>query len=265
MKKIVIFDSGVGGLSVYQEVYKRLPGCEYIYFFDNEAFPYGELDSNLLIRRCSSFVAYLVKKYCADLVIIACNTASTIVLPTLRNLLSIPVIGVVPAIKPAAKLSHKAIGLLATPATIKRPYTQKLVQAFVHNCQIFMLGSTQLVEMGEAKIRGEQIDMDKLKDILSPWKNNVDCIVLGCTHFPLIKEEIAACFNAQVTLIDSGAAIASRSVQLLKDELTEQDRLVGNTENKVFCSAVPRNSTALDSALQKMKFNAHHLLSWSEI
>ncbi|KOO11116.1 glutamate racemase, partial [Vibrio xuii] len=114
--KVLIFDSGVGGLSVYKEIAERLPQLNYTYIFDNEAYPYGELEHDTLIQRVETLITQLVAENNIDLVVIACNTASTIVLPTLRENLTIPVVGVVPAIKPASNLANKAVGLIATPA-----------------------------------------------------------------------------------------------------------------------------------------------------
>lgn len=263
VKKIVIFDSGVGGLSVYQEVHKRLPGCQYIYCFDNAAFPYGELDSEVLIQRCSYFVTHLVERFDADLVVIACNTASTVVLPTLRKMLSVPVVGVVPAIKPAARLSQKkVIGLLATPATVQRSYTKKLVDRYANDCQVLMLGSTRLVEMGEEKMRGKAVDLIELQDILHPWFGLIDCVVLGCTHFPLIKDEISRAFNHKITVIDSGKAVASRVVDLMKDDLRNEYQETDENRNLAFCSAVPYERTALDLGLKKIKLSFTQELSF---
>ncbi|PSW55869.1 glutamate racemase [Photobacterium leiognathi] len=253
VKKIVIFDSGVGGLSVYKEIYDLLPQVQYIYAFDNAAFPYGELPDDVLIERTNYIVSTLVEQYQADLVVIACNTASTIVLPTLRKHLTIPVVGVVPAIKPAAKLSQtKVIGLLATPATVKRSYTQQLISQFASDCEVKMIGSTRLVEMAEQKLRGEAISLDELSDILAPWQQQVDSIILGCTHFPLIKDEIQAVLNNDVYIVDSGKAIANRVASLL--ELTDEEGKCRNTqiENATYSSAATQSVTALNKSLKAM-------------
>lgn len=130
-KRVLVFDSGVGGLSVYQEIKCLLPQLDYIYIFDNEAYPYGELEQSVLIQRVKALVLDFVAKHEVDLVVIACNTASTIVLPTLREELTIPIVGVVPAIKPASLLSTKAVGLIATPATVTREYTHEIGRAHV--------------------------------------------------------------------------------------------------------------------------------------
>lgn len=256
MKKIVIFDSGVGGLSVYKEVSQALPESQYIYCFDNAAFPYGELQADVLIKRCALIVTHLVERFNADLVIIACNTASTIVLPTLREKLSIPVVGVVPAIKPAARLSEKkVIGLLATPATVERDYTKELIAEYAQDCEVLMLGSTRLVEMGEEKIRRQKIDIVELRAILQPWIGRVDCVVLGCTHFPLLREEITQVFADKVKVIDSGRAIARRVVQLLKDNVSTKGLGSEREDNLVFCSATPEDRVALELGLKGMNFS----------
>lgn len=223
MKRVLIFDSGVGGLSVYQEIYAQLPNVQYVYAFDDAGFPYGELPEEVLIERTQHIVSLLVDRHCIDLVVIACNTASTIVLPSLRAMLAIPVVGVVPAIKPAAMMSkRKAVGLLATPATVKRDYTNKLITQFASDCEVHRIGSTRLVEIAEEKLRGKDVSVAELAEILRPWQDKVDSIVLGCTHFPLIKQEIAQAFGSPVQIIDSGTAIANR-VKALLGEGTEVD------------------------------------------
>ncbi len=206
----------MGGLSIYQEIVRLHPDAHYIYAFDNAAFPYGELDDQVLIERVHAFLLPLVEKHFIDIVVIACNTASTLVLPSLRHALAVPVVGVVPAIKPAATLSQKhCIGLLATPATVKRPYIDHLITQFAPDCRVLKLGSTRLVEMGEAKLRHLPISLSELNTILLPLLDRVDCLILGCTHFPLLKSEIETVVGNKVKVIDSGVAIARRVTTLL--------------------------------------------------
>lgn len=251
-KNVLIFDSGVGGLSVYQEIQSLLPNMQYTYVFDNAAFPYGELDSDVLIKRTSSIVEQFTLDAQIDLVVIACNTASTIVLPTLREKLSIPVVGVVPAIKPAALLSSKkCIGLLATPATVERDYTYDLINQFASGVEVVMMGSTRLVEIAEEKLRGETPDLQELECILQEWIGLVDSIVLGCTHFPLLRQEIQAVMGEDVKMVDSGLAIAKRVQSLLGNK-------VGYGEvklNRVYCSAAPKNEAALNRSLHAMNLS----------
>ena len=251
-KNVLIFDSGVGGLSVYQEIQSLLPELQYTYVFDNAAFPYGELDSDVLIKRTSAIVEHFVLSDHVDIVVIACNTASTIVLPTLREMLSIPVVGVVPAIKPAALGStKKCIGLLATPATVERDYTYELVEQFANGVEVVMMGSTRLVEMAEDKLRGEEPDLEELTFILKKWVGLVDSIVLGCTHFPLLKEEIQAVMGKDVKMVDSGFAIAKRVKSLLESEMRSGEEIF----NRVYCSAATKNEAALNRSLYSMKLS----------
>ncbi|CZF85000.1 Glutamate racemase [Grimontia celer] len=253
MKSVLIFDSGVGGLSVYKEVAQVLPEQHVVYAFDNEAFPYGELVDDVLVQRVCGMVSAICNEHDITLVIIACNTASTLVLPHLRSLLSIPVVGVVPAIKPAATLSKsKCIGLLATPATVRRSYTHQLVKEFAPDCQVEMVGSTELVQMGEGKLRGTPVDKQLLKQVLSPFINKTDCIVLGCTHFPLLKEEIEDILGEQCLVIDSGSAIANRVVTLLKEG--DQKTSLSKAKHLVFSSAPVKEEEALNQELEKLGF-----------
>ncbi|PSW13135.1 glutamate racemase [Photobacterium sanctipauli] len=259
MKRVLIFDSGVGGLSIYQEIYRQLPQVQYVYAFDDAAFPYGELPDSELIERTSHIVTRLVERHQVDLVVIACNTASTIVLPSLREQLSIPVVGVVPAIKPAALASkRKAIGLLATPATITRQYTDILISQFANDCEVLRIGSTRLVEMAEEKLRGKPVSITELREILSAWQGKVDCIVLGCTHFPLIKEEVLLAVGEKVQVIDSGMAIANRVKALLGDVVVHQQVFSNFTYN----SAAGENAAALNISLEQLGLSAIESLNY---
>lgn len=263
MATILVFDSGVGGLSVYQEIHQKLPHENYIYLFDNQAYPYGELDPDILIERVNTLILSLIQKHQIDLVVIACNTASTIVLPSLRKNLSIPVVGVVPAIKPAAQISNRAIALIATPATVKRDYTQKLIQEFSPQRTVHLLGSTRLVMLAEDKLRGKPVDLAELKLILEPVSEEIDVAVLGCTHFPLLKEEMQKVLGEGVVLIDSGKAIAKRVVSLLNKQSAPfqydgQDQSVvsdlSNYSYPIYSSAAPWEDAALETSLKKLGF-----------
>lgn len=249
--KALIFDSGVGGLSVFCEIQARLPQLSYTYLFDNAAYPYGELAQDTLLKRVERLVCGLVEQQGFDIVIIACNTASTIVLPVLRARLSIPVVGVVPAIKPASLLAHKAVGLIATPATITRQYTHDLIRDFAVNKNVELLGSTRLVDMAEEKLRGKRVDLDELATILKPLRHQVDVAVLGCTHFPLIKTEIQMVLGEEVTLVDSGQAIARRVEELLQVDEKKQQLSV----HSIFSSAPPWEVDALNQTLAQLGFS----------
>nr|WP_087020474.1 glutamate racemase [Thaumasiovibrio subtropicus] len=247
----------MGGLSVYQEIKRRLPQATYTYVFDNGAFPYGELPPSTLVDRVVAIIKDRVAARDIDLVVIACNTASTVVLPPLREQLSIPVVGVVPAIKPAASASKVGvIGLLATPATVSRPYTDELISRFAEHCKVLRVGSTRLVEIAEDKLRGIPAPLGELAQILSPFKGAVDQLILGCTHFPLLREEICAVLEEAVSVIDSGAAIANRVVSLL-----EGSTLKEQGAHQVYCTLADKNCLALHSYLEQQALSAPQVIS----
>jgi glutamate racemase len=221
---ILIFDSGVGGLSILAAVAARLPRESYVYACDNAAFPYGPKPEDELVQRVHDVLDALIARYQPKLLVVACNTASTVALPRLRQHYSspsytLPIVGVVPAIKPAAQLSqNKVIGLLATPGTVRRAYTDQLIHDFAADCTVLRVGSSELVEIAERKLRDESVDVVALNALLSPFfdrEQPVDTIVLGCTHFPLLKNELQAAAPQPVNWVDSGNAIADRVVSLL--------------------------------------------------
>ncbi len=220
----LIFDSGVGGLSVLHEILQLRPLLSFVYLADNAGLPYGDKTPEWLQHRVSAVIAAALQNYSPKLLVIACNTASTLVLPQIRSEVSFPVVGVVPAIKPAAALSkNRVIGLLATPGTVKRVYTDGLIQDFAKDCHVIRVGSSRLVELVERKLRGEVLPLDELRSICQPFMESTpipDTIVLGCTHFPLVPTELQAVLPG-ITLVDSGAAIAQR-VQTLMGKAEDQ-------------------------------------------
>ncbi|ANE75243.1 glutamate racemase [Dickeya solani] len=254
---VLVFDSGVGGLSVYDEVRKLLPDLHYIYTFDNEAFPYGEKPEQFIIERVVSIVDAVEKQHPLSLVIIACNTASTISLPALRARFNFPVVGVVPAVKPAAKLTRNGVvGLLATRATVQRPYTHELISRFANDCQILLLGSAELVEWGEAKLQGETVPEDALRKILKPWlklPEPPDTVVLGCTHFPLLSEELQQVLPDGTRLVDSGTAIARRTAWLI--EHLENPKL-STERNLAYCLSITPKVAMLLPVLRRYGFSS---------
>lgn len=231
MSRVAIFDSGVGGLSIYQEVVKHCPQNDYCYISDNQYFPYGIKDQADLVERVTRVVNRIDEHYAPDILVVACNTASTVVLPILRANHEFDIIGVVPAIKPAAQLTQsKQFGLLATPATIKRPYTDELIKQFAPDCEITRVGSSKLVEIAEDKLYGRSFDIHAIEKIIQPILDvpEIDSLVLACTHFPLLKDEIAQIFvkhSRNITLIDSCAGIAKRVIELSRTNRTEAPEL----------------------------------------
>jgi glutamate racemase len=217
----LVFDSGVGGLSVLSEIAALLPQLRLTYAADNACFPYGTKTEGELVARVSQVIGQLVGEVRPDIVVIACNTASTTALEAVRRFLTIPVIGVVPAIKPAAAASEsRVIGLLGTKATVASAYTKALIKQFANGCTVLTHGTPELVEAAERKLRGEPVDSAELGAILSglfdqPAGDRLDTIVLGCTHFPLMVDELKAVAPHPVSWMDSGAAIARRVASIL--------------------------------------------------
>ena len=263
---VLVFDSGVGGLSVYDEIRSLMPDLHYLYAFDNVAFPYGEKSEEFIVERVVAIVDAVTRLYPLALVVIACNSASTVTLPALRERFAFPVVGVVPAIKPAARLTRNGIvGLLATRGTVKRPYTHELVARFAKECKTEMLGSAELVELAEAKLHGQPVSIEEVRRILQPWlrmKEPPDTVVLGCTHFPLISEELQQVLPEGTRLIDSGAAIARRTVWLLENEAPEA---LSSGENIAFCMAITEQVVQLMPVLQRYGFGQLEKLSLSAV
>lgn len=218
---VLIFDSGVGGLSVARSLRQYYPDTAMCYACDNAWMPYGLRDDVTLSARIVSVCQAAVQACQPSVLVVACNTASTLALDGLRNALTIPVVGTVPAIKPAAAISQtRHIGLLATRATVGRPYTQKLIENFASDCLITRVAADALVLEAEALLGGGQPDRQRLQQALAPlWQTSstqppVDTVVLGCTHFPLLKPWLEALAPTPVNWIDSGDAIARRVGQI---------------------------------------------------
>lgn len=232
--RVLVFDSGVGGLSVAREIQQRLPGLSLVYASDNGFFPYGIKGEEELIARVDLVIHRLLQQYPADILVIACNTASTLTLPHLRSHLTLPIVGVVPAIKPAAALSQSGvIGLLATPATVARPYTHELIREYAQSCRVISLGTSELVEIAEQKLRGEVVDETLIKRVVAQLmmqenSADIDVLILACTHFPLLKDELARHLPPTMKIIDSGEAIARRVEYLLDDKARGMENRVDN-------------------------------------
>lgn len=244
--RVLVFDSGVGGLSIAQCIRQRLQASELVYLADNALFPYGELPETRVIERCVSLVVALVEREPVDIIVIGCNTASTVVLEPLRARLSQPVVGVVPAIKPAAELSPSGrIGLLATPATVRRAYLDDLIERFAGHCQVTRVGSSELVREAEHWLGGEALDTATIDRVLAPLREAaVDTVVLGCTHFPLIADALSASMPTSVQWIDSGDAIARRVENLWRTACRGKS-LDGPRGNRLYFTAdAPSRLTA---------------------
>lgn len=225
MTRVLVFDSGVGGLSVLDSLLVLPRDIAFDYIADNAWLPYGLKPDAALRERVPALLEHVVRQWGSDAVVVACNTASTIALAEVRARLSVPVIGVVPPIKPAAEQTQTGtIGLLATPATVRRPYTDDLIARFAGGQRVIRFGSTALVQAAERKLRGEPADAEAVAEAIAGLFGaeggvKIDVVALACTHFPLLRAELAAAAPRDVTWLDSGAAIARRVVDVLAPKL----------------------------------------------
>ncbi|HEV2817684.1 MAG TPA: glutamate racemase [Allosphingosinicella sp.] len=219
---LLIFDSGVGGLSVLAGIRALLPGAPIVYAADSAGFPYGTKSAAEIAARVPALLGRLAERYDPSLIVIACNTASTIALDAVRAALDLPIVGTVPAIKPAAALSKtRAIGVLGTDATIVQPYVDRLAAEFAADCTIVRHGSAELVELAEAKLRGEAAGAAPYRRILDgllgrPGGDRIDTVVLACTHFPLVRAELAAAAPRALAFVDGNDGIARRTQWLAR-------------------------------------------------
>ncbi len=217
---ILFFDSGVGGLSVVAPARTQLPTAPFIYAADTAGFPYGTKTESEIAVRVPALLGRLVERYSPRLVVIACNTASTIALAAVRGALDVPVVGTVPAIKPAAALSTtRVIGVLGTDATVRQPYVDRLSAEFASDCRVIRYGASPLVALAEAKLRGEPVTIDQVRGAIAGLVRQehgdlIDTVVLACTHFPLLADELQAAWPRPVAFVDGGAGIARRIVHL---------------------------------------------------
>ena len=225
---ILLFDSGVGGLSVLAELRKVLPDAPVIYAADNAGLPYGSKSEAEIAARVCGLLGRMAERYHPRLICIACNTASTIALGMVRDVLHIPVVGTVPAIKPAAAMTKTGvIGLLGTEATIRQAYVDRLEAEFAADKTLLRFAAPELVMAAEAKLRGESVDSAIYARAAAglrgqPGGDAIDVVVLACTHFPLVEEELAQAFGPGTRFIDGAAGIARRIAHLTQAQAFER-------------------------------------------
>jgi glutamate racemase len=221
---ILLFDSGVGGLSVLAELRALLPDAPVIYAADNAGLPYGAKTEAQVAARVAGLLGRMTERYRPRLVCIACNTASTIALGMVREVLEVPIVGTVPAIKPAAAMTRTGtIGLLGTEATIRQGYVDRLEHEFAKGKRLLRHGAPELVEAAEARLRGEAVDSAVCVRAAAglrsqPGGEAIDTVVLACTHFPLIEAELAAAFGPGVRFVHGAPGIARRIAHLVEGQ-----------------------------------------------
>lgn len=263
--RILLFDSGMGGLTVARAVAKQLPEATLIYAADNAGFPYGAWKEKELIRRIVMVMGRLIEAARPDVVVVACNTASTIALAELRAAYQVPFVGTVPAIKPAAaQTKSNIIGVLATPGTVSREYTHSLIHTFAFHCKVFLHGAPRLAEIAEQKLRGHNIDMEELRREIAPVfrkreGKQTDVVVLACTHYPLLTEDITKVAPWPVTYIDPAPAIARRTADIVEETPLKGDDPQVPAHGTVILTSARGSASETLSAYASMGF-AHHKL-----
>ena len=229
---ILVFDSGLGGLTVLREVVRARPDAHYVYVADDAFFPYGHHSEEQIIARVVPLIGELIARHVPDLVVIACNTASTLVMSHLRGEYKVPFVGTVPAIKPAcAKSKTKRVSVLGTKGTVKREYTKALIRDFAQGCEVTLVGSAELASLAEAALSGVQVDDRDISAELAPCfvgndkdhSGRTDTVVLACTHYPLLMDRLIKLAPWPVDWIDPAPAIARRVADLLKAPGSEAD------------------------------------------
>ena len=217
---ILVFDSGVGGLTVLEEVRKALPDAPIIYAADTAGLPYGTKTEAQIAARVAGLLGRMTERFRPRLVCIACNTASTIALGMVREVLEVPIVGTVPAIKPAAAMTRTGvIGLLGTEATVRQAYVDRLEHEFAADKRLLRHGAPGLVEAAEAKLRGETVDPAIIEHAANALRSQpggelIDTVVLACTHFPLVEEELARAFGPDVRFVHGAQGIARQVARL---------------------------------------------------
>jgi glutamate racemase len=223
---ILVFDSGLGGLTVYREIAAARPDAGYVYLADDAAFPYGDMPEDALITRILHVIGKAKAEHRPDLVVVACNTASTLALADLRAQYQVPFVGTVPAIKPAcAQSKSKRVTVLGTQATVSREYTRALIREFAQGCEVDLVGSSRLGTFAEAELAGDPAADAAVAAEIAPCfvdenSRRTDTVVLACTHYPLLAARFERLAPWPVAWLDPAAAIARRVTELIGPALS---------------------------------------------
>ncbi len=217
---ILVFDSGLGGLTVLREIVRARPDAENVYVADDAFFPYGQHSETALVDRVVPLIGELIAAHAPDLAVIACNTASTLVLSHLRAAYGVPFVGTVPAIKPACERSKtRHVSVLGTSGTVQREYTRALIRDFAHDCEVTLVGSPRLAALTEAALDGASVVDAEIAAEIAPCfvdgPARTDAVVLACTHYPLLLDRLVRLAPWPVEWIDPAPAIARRVSALL--------------------------------------------------
>lgn len=258
--RVVVVDSGIGGLTVVRAIREALPRVAVTYVADNDAFPYGGIEEADLVRRIRDVATGVLAAHGGDALVVACNTASTVVLDDLRARLDVPVVGVVPPIKPAAALSRtRVIGLLATAGTARRSYVDDLIRAFAGDCRVVRVGSPLLAPLAEERMRDLPVDRGLVRAILAPLFEDegapVDAVALGCTHYPLLLDMFREVAPRDVHWIDPAPAVARRLANVLAARPPARPAAQG--AGRMLFTADPGRIGSLSAFLAGLGFDGH--------
>lgn len=249
-RPVLLFDSGVGGLTVLREARVLMPDRRFVYVADDAGFPYGDWEEAALRARIVELFSKLIAEHDPEIAVIACNTASTLVLADLRAAFpDTPFVGTVPAIKPAAERTRSGlVSVLATPGTVKRQYTRDLIHEWAAKCHVRLVGSVRLAALAETYMREGFVDEEAVRAEIAPCfmeegGRRTDIVVLACTHYPFLVNRMRKTAPWPVDWIDPAEAIARRALSLLaRDDRPRRNGLPEQPDIAVFTSQSPAPS-----------------------
>ena len=253
---ILIFDTGVGGLTVYDALRSELPDAPVIYAADYAGIPYGQKTEAEVAARVAGLLGRMAERFEPRLACIACNTASTIALGMVREVLEIPIVGTVPAIKPAASLTQTGtVALVGTNATIRQAYVDDLEARFASDKTLLRIAAPDLVDLAEDKLRGRPINTAAIQELAralceKAGGDSLDTLVLACTHFPLLRAEFATVFGPDVALVDGAAGIARRIAHLTRHQPIKRPEA-----NRFVVTGPVERANGLEAALTSRGFS----------
>ncbi|WP_240759520.1 glutamate racemase [Lichenicoccus roseus] len=267
MTRILAFDSGIGGYGIVGALRTRLPRADITMLSDNEVYPYGEIPDTALVARIERVIGAGLDAVRPDVVVIACNTASTVALDALRGRFAIPFVGTVPPVKWAASLSRtRHIGLLATAATVRRPYLHDLAARFAADCTLLAHGARGLADLAEAAFRGRPVPQDAIRHELAalfgqPGGGRIDVVCIGCTHYSFLLDALRAASPDGILWLDPAEAVARRTADVLA-QLGLDD--TGNGAGVALFTAPPADPEALRCGLPGFGYPDFSLLEIAE-
>jgi glutamate racemase len=247
-RPVLMFDSGIGGLTVLREARVLMPDRRFVYVADDAAFPYGDWEEEALDARIVDLFGELLEKFRPEIAVIPCNTASTLSLANLRTAYpDMPFVGTVPAIKPAAERTRSGlVSVLATPGTVKRQYTRDLIAQWGQKCDVRLVGSTQLARLAENYMRDGFVDEEAVRAEIAPCfierdGGRTDIVVLACTHYPFLANRMRKTAPWPVDWLDPAEAIARRALSLLGERAPVERRAeaVQGLDLAIFTSGRP--------------------------